>query len=194
MKTWVWCLGLVLFAGMVEAKQAPVLELKVGVGSWLESLSNLAGTNETYDALASLGISNVAVSVRVDDGKIAVFAKVGTALSDAKATWLNQTNLIELASVSENAFKWIPSKKKKSPAEWIPTDNMRIYFSDGAVLIADEEHASLAKELEFGMVEGGLLQASIHLAPLLEPLFTAADKIIDAQEEGFGKAIMAGML
>ncbi len=194
MKKWICCLGLVLFAGTVDAKPEPVLELQVNISEWIESHSDLAGTNETYDALTTLGISNVAVSVLVDDGKIAVFAKVETDLPDARATWLSQTNLIQLESVSENEFKWIPAEKKNSPAELIPADSMRIRFSDGAVLIADKEHFSAAKELEFGMAEGDLLQASIRLAPLMEPFFKVAEKIVDDQEDGFGKAIMASML
>ena len=99
MKKWICCLGLILCAGTVDAKPVSVLELQAGVEQWIESHSGLAGTNETYDALTTLGISNVAVSVLVDDGKIAVFSKVDTDLSDARATWLSQTNLIQLESV-----------------------------------------------------------------------------------------------
>ncbi|RKX46123.1 MAG: hypothetical protein DRP64_03675 [Verrucomicrobia bacterium] len=172
----------------------PVLDVQMGVAKWLESHSDLAGTNETYDALTTLGISNVAVSVLVDDGKIAVFAKVDTDLSDARETWLSQTNLIQLESVSENEFKWVPAQKKNSPSEFIPTDSVWVRFSGSTVLVADKEHFSAADALESGMAESGLLQTSIRLAPLLDPLFVAAEKMIDAQEEGFGKAMMAGML
>ncbi|MCK4563936.1 MAG: hypothetical protein KAU94_04620 [Verrucomicrobia bacterium] len=194
MKKWVCCLGLVLFAGTVGAKPESVLEFQAGVGQWLESHSGLAGTNETYDTLTTLGIFNVVVSVLVDEGKIAVFAKVDTDLPDARTTWLSQTNLIQLESVSENEFKWVPSEKKNSLGELIPTNSVWIRFSGSTVLIADKEHFSSANALESGISGNSLLQASIRLAPLLDPLFVAAEKIVDAQEEGFGKAIMASML
>lgn len=194
MKKWIYCLGLVLFAGMVDATPEPVLRVEGNIAQWLNSHSDLAGTNETYDALNALGVSNVTVSVVVEEGKVAVFAKIETTLTDAKAMWLSQTNLVQLAAVSENEFKWIPSKEKDSARELIPVEAMRIRFSGGAVLVADEEHFADAEELGTGISKGGLLQASIHLAPLMEPLFVAVEKIIDTQEDGFGKAIMAGML
>ena len=170
-----------------------VLDVQVGVSKWLESHSDLAGTNETYDALATLGVSNIAVSVVVDQGKISMAVKVETTLSDAQAMWLNHTNLIQLESVSAEEYKWLCSSSK-TPGSKQFEDNMRVRFSGGTVLMAVEDRFSSAESLVFNASKGSILQVSVGLDRLLEPLLSATGKVVDAQEKGFSKAIMEGVL
>lgn len=194
MKKWICCLGLVFLAGAAVAKPAAVLELNANISNWLGYYSDTAGTNETYDALATLGISNMAFSVQVEEGAIAAFAKVETSLPDAKAIWLSNTNLLQMKAVSENEFTWVPEAKKNAAPQLLPVDSIRIRFSGSTVLIADEKHFPSAEALVSTMGDDGLLQGWIRLAPLLDPLFSAAEKVVEEQEDGFGKSMMDGML
>jgi hypothetical protein len=193
MKKVLCCLGIVLIAGIGKASSEPVVELSVSVSQWLNYYSEAGETNKAIDNLVTLGISNIAFSVAIEEGHVVSFAKVDTSLPDARATWLSHTNLIQLESVSADEFKWIPSPGKK-PTTLNPLENIHVRFSGNTVLFADETHFSDAESLNTTVEHQSLVRGSIRLPLLLKPLVDAADKMISEQEEGFGKAMMSGML
>lgn len=190
MKRWLCCAGLMVLAGVGQAAPETALSVRVNAAAWLNAHASV--TNKSSATLAALGISDVALAVMVEEGAAFVAARIVTTLPDAEAVWLSQTNVVQLESVSAHEYKWIPSSEKnnlKLPA----FDNLRIRFSGGTVTMADASRFSFVETMDSSPMEQTLLRGSAQITRLLEPLCKMADQIIDAQEEGFGKAMIGNM-
>lgn len=189
-KRWILCAGLLISAGAGQAAPETALEMRINAAAWQQS--HAVGENKTGATLIALGISDVAFSVMVEDGAAFVAARIETRLPEVEALWLSQTNQLQLESVAAHEYRWIPSvdqKNLKLPA----FENLRIRFSGSTVLIADLDHFSLAEAMDATPVGESLLSGSVRISLLFEPLCRIADRIIDAQEEGFGKAMISSM-
>lgn len=190
MKKWICCAGLVVAAGVGWASPVTALDVRVNAAEWLNSHAEV--TNKASTALTALGISDLSFSVQVNDGAAFVAARIETTLPDAQAVWLSQTNLIQLEPVSAQDFKWTPPDSEKGPK--LPVfDNLRVRFSGGTVLIADAARLDVAAGLGSDPMNQTLLSGTTQISVLFDPLCRVVDRFVDAQEEGFGKAMIGGM-
>ncbi len=190
MKHTALCLFITIFAGTALAAPQSVFSLKTDIAGWT---APHATSNQPSNALTDLGMENLSVQVFVDGTNLFTVARINTTTPDARTAWLRQTNHIALEAVSADTYQWrLPAPKPGYP-DLSSQNNIRFRFSGGSVLMADTNHFGYAEQLA-PVGTNGLLVCSVNVTPLIDPLFAALAKFIDAQEEGFLKAILGGAI
>ena len=179
--------GVWMVAGCSRAPEK-ALDVRVNVAEWLNTHADGANTNR----FAALGISDFSATVQVDRGEVVLAARIETTLPDAKTVWLNQTNTVQLEAVSDNEFKLILTDAEDETTLPI-LDDLHLRFSGGSVLISDADHFEVAEGLDVAPMGNTLLEGTVQLSVLFEPVCRAVAEFIDTQEDGFGKAMIVGV-
>jgi hypothetical protein len=144
------------------------------------------------EEVSALGVSNFTAVVQVEDGTIRAFARIETSLPDAQKTWLDHPQVVQLEKVSANEFKWVfPEKKNK--LKIFSLQDIHVHFDGGSILVGQAQDLSRAKTIASKQMDRTLLNVSVNLTPLFEPVGKIIEEIIAGQEDGFGKAMLDGM-
>lgn len=191
MQKWMGLAGAMLLAGAVQAAPVTALDVRINAAEWMNSHADV--TNKTSTAISALGISDLHFSVQVEEGTAFAVARIETTLPDAQSVWLNQTNLVQLESVSADEYKWIPAEPKKRGLKIPAFDNLRVRFDGSTVTVADPVRFPVAEQMDSAPMNQVLLRGAAKISVLFEPLCNVVESVIDAQEKGFGQAMIAGM-
>jgi hypothetical protein len=190
MKKQIYFAGLMLLAGASLAQPETALNLRIHLAEWVNSHAETS--NKTSSAVTDLGIVELTQAVMTENGEAFVAARIETSFPDAESAWLSQTNLVQLTPVADHAFKWIPKEAERGMK--IPAfDDLRVHFSGSSVLICEPSRLPFASAMNAAPMGPSLLQAEANLTLLLKPFCDFADRLIEEQEDGFGKAMIGGM-
>lgn len=182
---------LLLAAAAALAEPVPTLELNVDIHQWTATYPE---TNDFTRAATALGISNVALKAYADGSNLFAIACIETTLADAQATWLEQTNDVQLAPLANGDFGWDPKSTKKSMIPTIDSSSLNIRFSGNRILFAPPRYMEMA--LAHGQEErrSPMLSGMLDASPMATPLLALLDRFASSQTNQISLATISAMV